>query len=40
MVDGIPDRTTHPALWKYLLAAAVFAAWVAFLIWSRIAGAL
>jgi hypothetical protein len=37
-VDGIPDRSTRPALWKYLLLVAIFLAWVAFLIYCQLAG--
>ena len=40
MVDGIPDRSEHPAVWKYVLIAMLFAAWVAFLVYCQIAGGL
>ena len=38
VVDGIPDRAAKPASWKYALIAALFVAWVAFLIFCQIAG--
>jgi hypothetical protein len=37
-VDGIPDRSSNPAAWKYLLLAAIFLAWVAFLVYCQLAG--
>ncbi|MCD6364971.1 MAG: hypothetical protein J7M14_03765 [Planctomycetes bacterium] len=39
VVDGIPDRTSRPVLWKYLLLGVIFAVWVAFLVFCQIAGA-
>ncbi|HUT56468.1 MAG TPA: hypothetical protein VNA25_01185 [Phycisphaerae bacterium] len=37
--DGqIPDRSTKPARWKYVLIAVVFLAWLAFLIYCQAAG--
>jgi len=33
VIDGVPDRTPNPALWKKLLIAAIFIAWMAFLIY-------
>ncbi len=38
LIDGIPDRSPHPARWKYLTLLVVFLAWVAFLVFCRIAG--
>ena len=38
VVDGIPDRSSNPAVWKYLLIFLIFAAWVAFLVYCGIAG--
>jgi hypothetical protein len=38
VVDGVPDRSPRPRGWKVLLLAAVFAAWVAFLIYCAAAG--
>ena len=32
VVDGIPDRTSRQAVWKYAVLALIFAAWVAVLI--------
>jgi hypothetical protein len=32
VVDGIPDRSVSPRLWKYVLLACVFVAWVSFLL--------
>ena len=37
VVDGIPDRTTRPSLWKYVLLGAIFLAWLGFLIYCQIA---
>jgi hypothetical protein len=36
--DGIPDRCERVKAWKYLAMAAVFAGWVAFLIYCAVAG--
>ena len=38
VVDGIPDRSARPAWWKAAILAAVFVAWVAFLVGCLIAG--
>ena len=38
VADEIPDRSENPAKWKYLLIAAVFVAWVAFLVYCWLAG--
>ena len=32
VVDGIADRSSHPAAWKYALLALAFLAWVAVLL--------
>jgi hypothetical protein len=32
VVDAVPDRTSRPAAWKFVLLAAGFAAWVAALV--------
>jgi uncharacterized membrane-anchored protein len=32
VVDGIADRSRHPAAWKYALLALAFLAWVAVLV--------
>ena len=37
---GIPDRSEEIAIWKYLLLGAVFAVWLAFLIYCWLAGGL
>jgi len=37
VVDGMPDRSERPRLWKYLLLAGVFAAWIGFLIYCQLA---
>ena len=39
VADGIPDRTSHPALWKYLVLALIFIAWLCLLVLCGIAGA-
>ena len=39
VVDGIADRSGHPARWKILLLALIFLLWVAFLVYCGIAGA-
>ena len=39
MVDGIPDRQAVRPRWKFLVLAAVFAAWIAFLLYCQVAGA-
>ncbi|MDY6913405.1 MAG: hypothetical protein SVT52_02965 [Planctomycetota bacterium] len=38
VIDGIPDRSPRPAAWKYVLLGAIFAAWLAFLIYCQLAG--
>lgn len=38
VVDGIPNRSASLRAWKYILLAAVFGAWVGFLLYCRIAG--
>ena len=38
VVDGIPDRAENPPRWKYVLIAAVFLAWLGFLIYCAAAG--
>ncbi len=40
VVDGIPDRKAKPSPWAYVLIAAVFVAWLAFLVYSRYAAPL
>jgi hypothetical protein len=32
VVDGIADRSSHPAAWKYAILAMAFLAWVAVLL--------
>ena len=39
VVDGIPDRSGSPRLWKYVLLAAIFVVWLGVLILSAILGA-
>ena len=36
----IPDVTTRRSAWKYAVIAAVFLAWVAFLLYCGLAGGL
>ena len=38
VVDGIPERTAAPRLWKYLVLALIFAGWVAFLVVCQMTG--
>jgi hypothetical protein len=38
VVDGIADRSPRPRWWKYLVLAAIFALWVAFLVYVKLAG--
>ena len=38
VVDGLPDRSSRPSLWKYLALLLVFLAWVAALIYIDIVG--
>ena len=40
IIDGVPDRAPHPAVWKYLLLAGVFLAWMAFLLYCQFGGGL
>ncbi len=37
VVDGIPDRAARRPLWKYLVIALVFLAWLAFLLYCLFA---
>jgi len=36
VVDGIPDRSSRPARWKYLLIVIIFVAWAALLIYTQL----
>jgi len=36
-IDGIPNRSTNPAAWKYVLIGLIFLAWVAFLLYCAFA---
>ena len=38
VVEGIPDRTRSRPPWKFILIAAIFLAWVAFLYLLHVAG--
>lgn len=38
VVDGLADREAKPPRWKYILIAAIYMAWVAFLIYCLLAG--
>ena len=38
VVDGIPDRSADRSVWKYVVMAAVFSAWLAFLAYCWLAG--
>jgi len=38
MIDGIPDASAHRSRWKYAVIAAVFLAWVGFLVYCALAG--
>ena len=40
VIDGIPDRTSRGRMWKLLVLAAIFAAWMAFLVFAQWAGRL
>jgi len=40
VVDGIPDRAAHRPMWTWILIAAVFLTWIAFLIYCQLAGKL
>jgi hypothetical protein len=39
VIDGIPGRSANLAIWKYVVLAIIFLAWVAFLIYIRSGGA-
>ena len=39
VVDGIANRRAAPKVWMFAVLAAVFVGWVAFLIYSAVAGA-
>jgi hypothetical protein len=38
IVDGIPDRAIERPTWRFVLLGAIFAAWIAFLIYVAAAG--
>ena len=38
VVDGIPDRSSRPAAWKYVLLAGGALGGVAFLVYCAVAG--
>ena len=38
LIDGIPDRSTRRAVWKYVLIIAVFLFWLGVLVTIQIAG--
>ncbi len=38
VVDGLADRQAKPPRWKYILIAAIYVAWIAFLIYCLLAG--
>jgi hypothetical protein len=38
VVDGIPDRSSTRPAWKYVLMAAAFLGWLAFLVYCWLAG--
>ncbi len=40
IIDDVPDRSGNPRLWKYIALAAVFLAWICFLVLCGIIGAL
>jgi len=40
VVDGIPDRSSSPAFWKYLAIVAVMVAWIGVLFCVKIFGEL
>ena len=40
VVDGIPDRAARTPAWKYIVIAAIFLAWVAFLVYCWLASNL
>ena len=37
VVEGIPDRSARPAVWQYVAIAAVFALWIAMLVYCAVA---
>jgi len=39
VVDGMPDHSRHAGGWHYAAIAVVFVAWLAFLMYCRLAGA-
>jgi hypothetical protein len=39
VVDGIPDRQAGRSVWKLLVLAGIFVAWIAFLLYCGLAGA-
>lgn len=40
VIDGVPNRSGNVHTWKYLTIAAVFGAWIGFLILCGITGKL
>ena len=38
VVDGIPDRSRSTGVWKYVIIAMIFAAWMALLVYCQLAG--
>ena len=38
VVDGIPDRSERTPAWRYVVLAAVFLCWLAFLIYCAAGG--
>ncbi len=40
VIDGVPGRSAKARTWKYLAVAAVFLAWIGFLILCGIIGKL
>jgi len=38
VVDGIADRSPNPAPWKYVVLLVIFLAWIALLIFMKVAG--
>jgi hypothetical protein len=38
VIDGVPDRSEKRGKWKIVVILAVFAAWVAFLVYCKVAG--
>lgn len=37
-INEVPDRSPHPAVWKYLLLVGAFLAWMAFLLYCQFGG--